>query len=110
MGQGKKKNPRHIKSKKWPKTNKRQEIQPINLLEQERLVAVTLEEFFPAGFFENITANMTSCYEMEDEEEGDEDELEKSSENEVRALTILEALRACMDWRQILNLSEEVRQ
>jgi len=47
---------------------------------------------------------------MEDEEEGDEDKLEKSSENEERALTITEALLACMDWRQILNLSEEVHQ
>ena len=43
---------------------------------------------------------MTSCYEMEDEEEGDENKLEKSSENEVRALTIPEALPACMGWRQ----------
>ena len=34
---------------------------------------------------------MTSCYEMANEEEGDEDKLEKSSENEVRALTIPEA-------------------
>ena len=47
---------------------------------------------------------------MEDEEEGDENKLEKSSENEVRALTIPEALPACMGWRQILNLLEEVRQ
>ena len=47
---------------------------------------------------------------MEDEEEGDEDKWEKSSENEARALTIPEALPACMDWRQILNLQEEVSQ
>ena len=52
---------------------------------------------------------MTSCYKMEDEEEGDEDKLEKDSENEVRALTISEAFSACMAWRQILNLLE-VRQ
>jgi len=36
-------------------------------------------------FFDKVTVNMTSCYEKEDEEEGDEDKLEKSSENEVRA-------------------------
>jgi len=47
---------------------------------------------------------------MEDEEEGDEDKLENSSESERRALTVPEALPACMDGRQILNLSEEVRQ
>jgi len=95
--QGKKKNPRHIRSKERSKTNKGQEIRPIDLLEQEPLVPVTFEEFFPAGFFEKVTINMTSYYEMEDEEEGDEDKLEKSSENEERALTILEALPACMD-------------
>jgi len=86
-------------SKKRSKTNKSREIQPIGLLEQEPLVPVTLEEFFPAGFFEKVTINMTSCYEMEDEEEGDEDKLKKSSENEKRTLTIRESLPACIDWR-----------
>jgi len=104
-----KKNPRHVRSEKRSKTNKRQEIQPIDLLEQEPLVPITLEEFFPAGFFEKGTVNMTSWYEMEDEEEGDEDQLEESSEYKKRVLTISEALPACMDWRQFLNLSEEVR-
>jgi len=28
-----------------------------------------MEEFFPVGFFDKVTINMTSCYEMEDEEE-----------------------------------------
>jgi len=69
-----------------------------------------LGEFFPAGFFEKVTVNMTSCYEMEDNEEGDEDQLEESSEYEKSVLTIPEALPACMNCRQILNLSEEVRQ
>jgi len=53
---------------------------------------------------------MIFCYEMEDEEESDEGKLEKPSENEERALTTPEALPTCMDWRQILDLSEEVRQ
>jgi len=101
---------KHVRSKKRSKTNKRQEIQPINLLEQEPLVPVTLKEFFPVDFFDKVTVNMTSCYEMKDEEEGDENKLEKSLENKVRALTIPEAFLACMDWRQILNLSEEVHQ
>jgi len=34
---------------------------------------------------------MTSCYEMEDEEEGDEDQLKESSEYEKKVLTIPEA-------------------
>ena len=53
---------------------------------------------------------MTFCYEIEDEEEGDEDKLGKSSENEERALTILEPFAASMDWRQILKLPEELHQ
>jgi len=53
---------------------------------------------------------MTCCYEKEDKEEGDEDKLEKCLENEVRALPIPEALLVCIDWRQILNLPEEVCQ
>ena len=48
---------------------------------------------------------MTSCYEMEDEEEGDEDKLEKSSKNEERALTILEASPACMANPQLVRRS-----
>jgi len=63
--QEKKKNPRHIRSKKTSKTNKRYKIQPIELLEQEPLVSITLEEFFPVEFFDKVTVNMTSCYKME---------------------------------------------
>ena len=48
--QGKKKNPRHIRSKKRSKTKKGQEIQLVDLLEQELLVPITLKEFFPAEF------------------------------------------------------------
>ena len=61
-------------------------------------------------FFDKVTVNMTWCYEMEDEEEGDEEKSEKPSENEVKTLTILKALPACNGWRQVLNLLEEVRQ
>jgi len=42
------------------------------LLEQEPLIPVTLEEFFPRGFFKNATVNMVSCSELEDEDD-DED-------------------------------------
>jgi len=39
------------KGKKNAETSKRQEIQPIDLLEQKPLVPITLEEFFPMRFF-----------------------------------------------------------
>jgi len=45
---------------------------------------------------------------MEDEEEGDEEKLEKASGSEEKTLTILEALLACMNWRQIFNLLEDI--
>jgi len=104
------KNPRHTRSKKRSKINERQEIQPADLLEQELLVHVTLEEFFPIGFFDKVTVNMISCYEMEDEKERNEEKLEKPSESKEKTLTILEALPTYTDWRQIFNLPEEIRQ
>ena len=36
----------------------------MDLLKQEPLVPVTLEVFFPMGFFEKVTINMTSCSEI----------------------------------------------
>ena len=104
----KKKNPQHARNKKRLKTNKRHEIHPTDLLEQELLVPVMLEELFLVGFFDKIIANMTSCYEMEDEEERDEEKLEKPLESEEKALTILKALSACTNWRQIFNLLEDI--
>jgi len=50
-------------------------------------------------FFDKVIVNMTSCYGLEDEENGDEEKLEKPSESEEKTLTILEALPVCMDWR-----------
>jgi len=70
------------------KTKIRQEIQPIDLLKQEPLVPVTLEEFFHVDFFDKDTINKTSCYEMEDEENGDEEKMEKPSESEEKTPTI----------------------
>jgi len=67
-----------------------------------------LKEFFPMDFFDKVTVNMISCYDTEDEQEGDEERLEKPSESEDKTLTLLEALPTCMNWRQIFNLLEEV--
>ena len=58
-----------------------------------------LEEFFAVRFFHKLTVNMTSCYEMEDKEEGDKEKHEKSSKGDDKTLTVLEALPTCMDWR-----------
>ena len=63
--QGRRKTPRCVKSKKKSNASKKQEVQPVDLLEQEPLVPITLQEFFPVRFFEKITVNMTSCYELE---------------------------------------------
>ena len=80
------------------------------MLEQESLVHVTLEEFFPVEFFDKVTTSMTSCYEMEDEENGGKEKHEKSSEDDDKTLTVLEALPTCMDQRQIFNLPKEIHQ
>jgi len=45
-------------------------------------------------FLDKVTVNMTSCYQMEDEEEGDKEKLEKPLRSKEKTLTILEALLA----------------
>jgi len=60
-------------------------------------------------FFDKVTINVTSCYEMEGEENEDEEKQEKSSEDNDKTLTVLEASLASMDCRQIFNLPEGVR-
>jgi len=92
------------------KARRRQKIQPINLPEQEPLIPVTLEEFFPMDFFDKVTINMTSCYEMEDEENGDEERQEQGLEDDDKTLTVLEALPTCIDWTLIFNFPKDVRQ
>jgi len=69
-----------------------------------------LDEFFPIEFFDKVTGNMISCYEMADEKERNEEKLEKASESKEKTLTILEALPTYTDWRQIFNLPEEIHQ
>ena len=54
------KKPRWPKGKKKPNFGKRYEVQPVDLLEQESLVPVTLEEFFPRDFFKKVAVNMLS--------------------------------------------------
>ena len=53
------------------KINKKQDVQPIDLLEQEPLSPVMLEEFFL--MVDKVTVNMTSCTELEDEKDGEEE-------------------------------------
>jgi len=76
--QGRKKSLRYSKVKKKSENIKRREILPIDLLEQKPLVPVTLEEFFPIGFFEKVTVNMTSCSELEEEEDEGSDRQKES--------------------------------
>jgi len=61
-------------------------------------------------FFDKVTINMTSCYEMEDKENGDEGTQEKSLGDDDKTLTVLEALLTYMDWTQMFNLPEKVHQ
>ena len=61
-------------------------------------------------FFEKITVNMTSCYELENEGDEEEAKLKKSPKNDGEALPSLEALPICDDWRQIFSLPKEIRQ
>jgi len=79
------------RGKKKPNSGKSRGVQPVELLEQEPFAPVTLEEFFPRGFFKNSTVNIVSCSELEDED--DEEDLQKASfsNTEDRVLAFLEA-------------------
>jgi len=108
--QGRKKSPCHSRGKKQSKSVKRHEILPIDLLEQEPLVLVTLEEFFPTGFFEKVTVNMTSCSELEEEENEGSNRRGESLQVADKTLTVLEALPPRMGWGQIFYLPDEMCQ
>ena len=108
--QGRKKSPRHSKGKENSENVKGYEILPIDLLEQEPLIPVTLQEFFPTGFFEKVTVNMTSCSELEEEEDEGSDGQEESPQLADKTLTILKALPSHMGWGQIFCLPHEMRQ
>jgi len=71
--QGRKKSPHRSKGKNNSKNIKRHENQPIDPLEQEPLIPVTLEEFFLVDFFDKVTAKMTSCFELKEEEDKGKD-------------------------------------
>jgi len=94
--QGRKKNPRHPKGKKRPNSNKKHEAEPVDLLEQEPLLPVTLEEFFSKDFFRKVVVNMVSCSELEDEnseEDVQEDVQEVSAPStDNKVLAVLEVL------------------
>ena len=53
---------------------------------------------------------MTSCAELEDEENEEEEKQEDSPKGDDKTLIILKALPARMGWRQIFHLLEEMRQ
>ena len=61
------------------------------------------------GFFDKVTFSMTSCTELEDEEDGEEEKQEDSPKGDDKTLVVLEALPARMGWRQIFHLPEEMR-
>jgi len=94
--QGKKKNSRRPKGKKRPNSNRKHEAQPVDMLEQEPLLPVTLEEFFPRDFFRKVAINMVSCSGLEDEnseEDVQEDVQEVSAPStDDKVLAVLEVL------------------
>ena len=94
----KKKSPRHLRGKEKSKHVKGHKILPIDLLDQEPLVPATLKEFFPTGFFEKVTVNMTSCSKLEEEEDEGSDGQEESPQVADKTLTVLEALSSRMGW------------
>jgi len=63
-------------------------------LEQEPVLAVTLEEFFPRDFFRKVAVNMVLCSEFEDED-GEEDV--QADAQEAVALSIDDKVLAVLE-------------
>jgi len=103
--QGVKKNPRRPKGKKRSNSDKKHEVQLVDLLEQEPFIPVTLKEFFPMDFFRKVAFNMVSCSELEDEdgEENVQADFQETSSPSIddKVLAILEVLLKRMSWKQI---------
>ena len=53
---------------------------------------------------------MTSCYELENDENEKEAKLEKPPKNDGEALISLETLPICGEWRKIFSLPKEICQ
>jgi len=112
--QGRKKNPRCPKGKKRPNSDRKHKVQPVDLLEQEPLLPVTLEEFSPRDFLRKVAVNMVSCSELEDRdsEEDVQDDVQEASapSTDDKVLAVLEVLPECMSWKQIFHLPKEMRE
>jgi len=112
--QGRKKNPRCPRGKKMPNSDRKHEVHPIDLLEEEPLLPVTVEEFFLKDLFRQVAVNMVSCSELKDED-GEEDvqidvQEAPSSSTYDKVLAVLEVLPERMSWKQIFHLPEEMHE
>ena len=56
-----KEEPLTLNQKKKSNSDKKYEIQPLDLFEQKPLILVTLEEFFPNDFLRKVEINMVLC-------------------------------------------------
>ena len=112
--QGRKKNSRCPKEKKRPKSDRKHEVQRVDLLEQERLLPVTLEEFFPRDFFRKVAVNMVSCSKLKDED-GEEDvqayvQEAAAPSTDDKVLVVLKVLLEHISWKQMFQLPEEMHE
>ena len=110
--QGRRKNPRCRKGKKRANSDRKHEVQPVDLLEQEPLLPVTLEELFPKDFFRKVAVNMVSSSELEDEDGGEDVQADvqevPAPSIDDRVLAVLEFLPERMSWKQIFHFPEEM--
>jgi len=98
------------KERKSPRTSKGTKFCLLTSLSRSPLSLSHLKSFFPTGFFEKVTVNMTLCSELEEEEDEGSDGQEESPRVVDKTLTILEVLPARMGWGQIFYLLDQMCQ
>jgi len=81
------------------------------VLHEHRLPnSVTQERSFPVNVFDKLAVNITSCFEVEEESDKEDGRHENSLGEIDKTLAALEAILVHLNWGQIINLPDDIRQ
>ena len=97
-------------SKMMSMANKEHEVQVIHPFHQKPSGSIVLWEFFRKGLFDKAVVNMTSCFEFDNDNDETNEEHSVPLKRDDKVITVPEALQVNMDWQQIFNLLEEIRE
>jgi len=85
-------------------------VEPVVLLEIGLLNLVTQQRFFLVTIFNKITVNMTSCSDLKEGTDEEDEKSEKSPGETEKTLAALVVIPIYLKWGQIFSLLGETRQ